>query len=572
MKRFFKRLVPFTLALGILASIAWYLLIYDREFTRDFLISQARYFDARGNANFAATLYDLAYDYTGKDEDVAIELANQYKSDGNYTKAEYTLTNAIADGGTADLYIALCKTFVEQDKLLDAVTMLDNIGDPAIRMELDRMRPKAPEADWPDGFYSQYISVSFLKEDGVLYYTTDGDYPSTANTPFENPIDLSGGETSIYAIRVADNGLVSPLTILAYTIGGVIEPAQFADPAMEAAVRQILNVAEDEVIMTDQLWNIKEFIVPQETEVYTDLKLMPYLEKLTVPGMMLDSLSCLADLTELRELDLSGCRFPAGDLKVLAGLTKLENLSLAGCGLSTIAELAGAQNLTVLNLSNNTLRNLEPLIPMNTIRELYLQHNAITALDALSALSQLKKLDISYNTVAVLAPLSQCSQLEWLNAGNNSISNLAGLENFIALTHLDLDHNKLTDVQILGNCTGLTELNISHNNISTISNLWSLNNLVALNCSYNSLKELPEFQEDCPLSILEASYNELESLYAIRKLQQLSYVYLDYNKLTSINDLMSSSYRLVMVNVYGNPVKDVSKLTASDIIVNYDPT
>ena len=48
MKRFFKRLVPFTLALGILASIGWYLFVYDRAFTRDFLISQARYFDDNG--------------------------------------------------------------------------------------------------------------------------------------------------------------------------------------------------------------------------------------------------------------------------------------------------------------------------------------------------------------------------------------------------------------------------------------------------------------------------------------------------------------------------------------------
>ena len=29
----------------------------------------------------------------------AIELAEQYKSSGNFTKAEFTLSNAIADGG-----------------------------------------------------------------------------------------------------------------------------------------------------------------------------------------------------------------------------------------------------------------------------------------------------------------------------------------------------------------------------------------------------------------------------------------------------------------------------------------
>ena len=571
MKRFFKRLVPFTLALGILASIAWYLFVYDREFTRDFLISQARYFDARGNVDFAARLYDLAYDYTGKDEDVAIELANQYKSDGNYTKAEYTLTNAIADGGTADLYIALCKTFVEQDKLLDAVAMLDNVADPAIRMELDSMRPKAPEADYPDGFYNQYISVGFLPADGILYYTTDGDYPSTADAPFENPIVLPGGETCIYAIRVGENGLVSPLTILAYTVGGVIEPAKFEDPAMELAVRNILGAREDDVIMTDQLWEIKEFTIPQEAAVFTDLKLLPYLEKLTVPGLTLDTLTYFAGLTELRELNLSGCRFPVSELKVLAGLPSLENLSLANCGLSTIADLAGAQNLVSLNLSNNTLRNLDALIPMNTLQELYLQHNAVTALDALSPLTQLKKLDISYNSVSSLVPLIQCAQLEWLNAGNNSIATLTGMDSFTQLKHLDLDHNLLNNVDVLGKCLSLTELNISNNNLRSIVALSSLTNLVALNCSYNQLQELPTFPAGSALSVLEGSYNEIASLYAIRNLKELTYVYMDYNQLTNI-DIIADCYRLVMVNVYGNKIKDVSKLTAHNIIVNYDPT
>lgn len=571
MKRFFKHLVPFTLALGIIASIAWYLFVYDRAFTRDMLISQARFFDARGNANIAAKLYDLAYDYTGKDEDVAIELANQYMADGNYTKAEYTLTKAIADGGTADLYIALCRTFVEQDKLLDAVAMLDNVSDPVIRMELDGMRPDAPTPDYPDGFYNQYINVSFLAGEGTLYYTTDGDYPSTADTPFSEPIALPGGETSIYAIRVGDNGLVSPLTILAYTVGGVIEPAKFDDPAMELAVRKMLGVEADDVIMTDQLWEIKELAIPNDVKAFTDLKLLPYLEKLTFNGHNLDTLAYLSGLTELRELDLSGCRFSPAELKIVAGLPNLEKLNLSECGLSTIAELSGAQMLTVLDLSGNTLRNLEPLIPMTSLQELYLQHNAVTALDALSSLTDLRKLDVSYNSVSSLMPLSPCAKLEWINAGNNTIATLVGLDAFTALKHLDVDHNLLNDVDILGKCNTLMELNFSNNNVKNVYALSPLTNLVTLNCSYNALTELPSFPEGSALSVLDASHNEITSLYAIRNLKELTYVYLDYNKLTNI-DFIADCYRLVMVNVYGNKIEDVSKLTAHNIIVNYDPT
>ena len=41
--------------------------------------------------------------------------------------------------------------------------------------------------------------------------------------------------------------------------------------------------------------------------------------------------------------------------------------------------------------------------------------------------------------------------------------------------------------------------------------------------------------------------------------------------LTSL-DPIADCYRLVMVSAFGNKIKDVSKLTEHEIIVNYDPT
>lgn len=571
MKRVLKGFVPVLMAIGILLSICWYLFVYDRAFTRDMLISQARHFDGRGNADFAAVLYDLAYDYTGKDEDVAIELANQYKADGNYTKAEYTLTHAISDSPTADLYIALCKTFVEQDKLLDAVAMLESIADPSIRQEIDALRPAAPVPTPEPGYYNQYIPVEFADSGATLYCTTDREYPSVQDAPCTGPITLPGGETIIYALHVAPSGLVSPLTVVSYTVGGVIEEASFADPAMEMAMREQLGIAEDETLMTDRLWEITEFTVPQDAQVLTDLALLPYLEKLTIQDHRLDSLTALSTLSMLKELDLTGCRFPSTELKTIAGLPALEKLSLSRCSLSTIADLAGAMNLKVLDLSNNTLRNLDPLIPMTTLEEVYLQHNAVTALDALTALTSLKKLDISYNSVTSILPLAQCPSLEWLNVGNNLLTTLEGIDTFPVLTHLDADHNELTNVKILSKCTGLQELNLSNNAIADINSFKTLVNLVTLDCSYNDLAHLPIWPKDCALSTLDCSHNKIVSLNPLTDLQELRYVYMDYNNLTTLNPL-ANCYHLVMVNAYGNDIGDVSALTEHNIIVNYDPT
>ena len=571
MKRMLKRMVPLLLSVGILFSIGWYLLEYDREFTRDFLISQARFCEARGNSDLAAQLYDLAYDYTGKDEDVAIELANQYKADGNYTKAEFTLTNAIADHPSVDLYSALCKVFVEQDKLLDAVAMLDSISDPAVKMEMDRLRPAAPEPISAPGFYSQYITLDFVSAEGKLLCTLDGDYPSIQDTPYTETVTLPGGETVIHAIRVSDNGLVSPLTIVSYTISGVIEEAVFADPAMELALRELLEIAPEDPVMTDRLWEVLEFTVPEDADTLTDLRYLPYLEKLTIPERKLESLSPLAVLTELKELDLSGCKFPIAEMEILAGFPNLEKLSLAGCGLSTISDLAGATGLTWLDLSGNTLRNLEPLMNMPNLQELYLQHNAVTSLDALSALTELTKLDVSYNSISTVAPLVTCSRLTWLNVGSNQLYQLEKIDELINLTHLYLDHNHLTTVAILEKLTGLIELDISYNALEYINELDALTNLVKLNCSNNALYFLPIWPKGSALSILDASHNNIAALNPLVLLEDLTYVYVDYNKLKSL-DSIAECYRLVLVSAYGNDIKDVSKLTKHNIIVHYDPT
>ena len=159
MKRTTKRILPILLGIVLIASLAWYLLVYDVGFTRDSLLFGARLMEQSGKHTAAAWLYDLAYKQSGGDAQVAIELSEKFKENGNYTKAEVTLSNAIANGGTAELYIALCQTYVQQNKLLDAVTMLDNIADPAIREEIYALRPAAPSATPEGGFYSQYINV-----------------------------------------------------------------------------------------------------------------------------------------------------------------------------------------------------------------------------------------------------------------------------------------------------------------------------------------------------------------------------------------------------------------------------
>lgn len=570
MNKFFKVIVPLLLAVFIIASIGWYFLVYDRDFTQDMLLHQARHSDAKGNTKLSSFFYDLAYEFNDQDENVAIELANQYKADGNYTKAEYTLVNAIADGATVELYAALCNTYVEQNKILDAVTMLDNISNPQISAQIQAMRPAAPVADYEEGFYSEYITITMTAGDGTIYYTLDGDYPSMDSLDYFEPIALDVGETVIRSVCVGNNGLVSSLSTISYTVGGIVELAEFADPAVEAAIRDLLHVGPSAEVYTSDLWEILDFNFPADAEVFTDLNLLPNLIRLTFQGMTLDSLQNLQGLTALQTLSFTDCRFPAEDLSVLAGLPMLQSLTMENCGLSTIASLSNAQHLTYLNINDNTIRNLDALSSMTSLQELHINHNALTSLTALSPLVKLKVLDVSYNSISAIAAIATCVSLEELNVSNNLLVDLGAIDNLQKLTKLSADHNQLTDVSILGSCTSLISLSISNNAITDIAALASLKNLETFEFSYNQIAELPQWTE-CNIRTISGAYNQLKDISVLANLHQLSYVFLDYNAIESV-DALADSFYLIQVNIYGNPVKDVSALTAHDIIVNYDPT
>lgn len=571
MKKNLRRIVPLILAICILVTIGWYLMIYDRSFTRDILLGQARYFDENGNAAIASWLYDLAYTTSGNDEDVAIELADQYKDDGNFTKAEVTLTNALSDHATTDLYIALCKTYVEQDKLLDAVNLLANVTDPVIQSELDALRPAAPVAEMEVGFYSQYIPITFVPSEATIYCSFDGEYPSTWDGAYVEPYTLAAGETIVNAIAVAENGLVSPVTTLSYTVGGVIEPAVFVDSVMEESIRSLLKLDADHEIYTNDLWEITEFTVPENVSSYEDIRLLPYVKKLTLRSAHLESLSFLSGLNKLESVDLSGSRFPSQDLAVFVNLPSLTSLSLNNCGLSSVAELSGAPALTYLDLSNNTIRNMDALSSITTLTELNLEHNAVTGLDALASLTNLTKLNIAHNSVTDLSPLANCVNLTWLHAGNNSISTITAVDQLPALYHLTLSYNNISDISILTNCTALTELYLSNNLLTTVIALNNLTNLEVLDFAHNEVFEIPYWQDGGALRIIDGSYNKIESIDTLWNMNSLTYVYMDYNRLESVSNLAKCP-NLVMVNVYGNDIPQVDALRDRDIIVNWDPT
>ena len=59
MKKVMHILVPLLLAFALIISIGWYLFVYDRDFTRDLLLQQARYNDIKGNSGLSSTILPI---------------------------------------------------------------------------------------------------------------------------------------------------------------------------------------------------------------------------------------------------------------------------------------------------------------------------------------------------------------------------------------------------------------------------------------------------------------------------------------------------------------------------------
>ena len=107
MNKFFRVFIPIIMALALVLCLVWYLTVYDRAFTRDMLLHSARFFDDNNKPGIAAWFYDKAYDQSVDSDEVAIELAQQHKAEGNFTQAEVILSKAIEENASTDLYIVL---------------------------------------------------------------------------------------------------------------------------------------------------------------------------------------------------------------------------------------------------------------------------------------------------------------------------------------------------------------------------------------------------------------------------------------------------------------------------------
>lgn len=552
MKRVLKIVIPLVVVLALLGTAAWFFLSFRADLTAGFLRGQAAKMVERERYSRAVTYYNWAWQLDPENQEIPLALAEAYAGSGNYTKAEYTLVRAIsARPQDVDLYVALCQVYVAQDKLLDAVQMLDRTSDAEVKAALDELRPAAPVLSPENGYYTEYIEVTADGGGNAVYLSIDGDYPSMEDDAYTGPVTLPGGETMVMAVAVDENQMVSQAVQNGYTIGGVVEPVTLNDPAIDAAVREQLGMTAGETLMTDDLWSIAELTLPDTVADLADLSHFTGLTTLTIQNVSGLDFSVLSQLTALQTLDLSGCTISTGSLDAIAGLTGLRVLRLNNCALTDINALSQLTALTELQLANNSLTDIGVTSLMLDLETVTLTNNPVTSIAGLSACTKLKSLDISGCSVTSIASLSGKTALETLLAGNNQIADLSPLEGCTALSVLEAPYNLVSDISVLAQLPALTRFVGNNNQITAV----------------------PDFDEETSkLQYIQLDYNEVADLAGLQGIDSLNYVYADYNQVETILPL-KNNINLIQINVWDNPIpeEEVKSLQENSIIVNYNP-
>lgn len=552
MKRALKVIIPLVLVIALLATACWFFFFNRADLTTGFLISQAETMARNGRYDRAILYYNWAWALEPHRDDIPVDLADTYVKAGNYTKAEYTLVKAISNQpDMAELYIALCRTYVEQDKLLDAVQMLDRTTDPTVKAELDTLRPAPPVISPESGYYSEYIDVIVDSDTAVVYATVDGEYPSSDDDRYASPITLPSGETTILAIAVNDTGLVSPVALNGYTVGGVIEEITLTDPAIDATVREQLSLSSNDPLMSDLLWSITHLTLPDTVKDLSDLPRFTGLQSLTIQNVSGLDFTVLNQLPTLQTLDLSGCTISSNAMEAIGSLTELQALILNGCALTDISVFSKLTNLTNLRLSSNSL----------------------TEIGVVSLMSNLEMVDLSNNPISSIAALGTCNKLKYVDISGCAVNALGSLGNKTALETLFASSNQIKQIDDLAACKALSVLDITDNYVSDISVLNQLPSLTRFDGDHNQITEIPVFDENnCILVYFSVDYNEIEDVSGLAGVDTLNYLNIDYNHVKDLLPL-AENYNLVQVNAWDNAISEesVEALQEHSIILNYNP-
>jgi internalin A len=195
----------------------------------------------------------------------------------------------------------------------------------------------------------------------------------------------------------------------------------FGDDVLEALVREAMKRPTGDITVADaeataELEMQQQGVDPNQPYIHS-LDALKYFKNLTYLGLgyaVLNAddptapidISPLAGMTKLESLQLGG--LVIDDLSIVANMPNLKYLTVfGGKRLTDISPLAGETNLEALTLRGNLISDITPLAGLTKLRYLDLQDNAVTDVTSLTGLTALNRLFLANNPITDYSPVRE---------------------------------------------------------------------------------------------------------------------------------------------------------------------
>jgi len=313
----------------------------------------------------------------------------------------------------------------------------------------------APGEDFYEGtayeyelrYSTEYDSVSEWSGGQIVSGVPDPDTSGTTQSVVVS--ELVDGTTYYFAIRTQDNSENwSNVSNVAWGLPYSDQIVTFSDPALEAAVRDAIDVPSGSIYKSD----------------------LASLDTLVANYLGISDLTGLEHCIALVNLNLGHNDLSNIDqLSILSGLSELD---LQDNSITDLSALAGLVNLRNLQLSANPLESVDDLSSLHQLRLLFISLTGVSDLQPVSSMTELQFLFIIGNSISDISALSSCSHLYYLNADNNAITDVSPLGDLLELYSISLKSNMIQDIAPLVDNSGVAagdEVALENNPLSSES-------------------------------------------------------------------------------------------------------
>lgn len=291
-------------------------------------------------------------------------------------------------------------------------------------------------------------------------------------------------------------------------------PITFADPTVEFVLRDLVGVAEGDLLTGDvdgiTTLNLSGLNISllDGLQHFTSLTTLSLTDNLIVDLSPLQGLANLKTVTlaanEVRDIEPlvdnpalangSSVILVGNPLSILSRTTYVTTMQDRGATVTadafavtfadSLLEVAvraalmqptgdllhlDLETVTTLDVAADSIADLSGIEFMRSLVELDLRDNEITSISKLSSLQKLQVLDLSGNAIGSFSPLTGLTAMRELRLSGTGMTSVSPLSNLTSLEILFLNLNSHDSISGLVDHTAMQQLNLRDNNIADLS-------------------------------------------------------------------------------------------------------